>query len=455
MTGGGVPPTTSPDELSSLAGVSGGTAGWPEAGDGFVILVRDALDRTGSSVGVFLVDLPGLLEITEIYGDAAKQALLESIGWRLRRLLGFAPAARISGLRMLLLLQDTLEEDIPTIAERIQAAVAGPQHGVGVVIVGTPAVGVAMATLAPGSADIRSRTEAAAALIRQAELALQQAVRDRPGSYRVYNGAFDLALRDSTVLRQALLRAIERHEFGLVYQPVIDLQRNITTGLEALIRWDAGPGGASAGPEKFISVAEETGLIVPIGTQMLAMATSQIQAWGRRGWNPPRMAVNVSGQQLSDPGFLALLLCSLKDAGLHPRAIELELTERTLVDSSPNTIRMLEHLRSLGIGLAVDDFGTGYSSLRYLHDLPVSKLKIDRSFVGALVSGGREVALVDAVIGLARSLALEVVAEGIETVQQLAILRQKGCNGGQGYLFSPPLAAEAAAYSFDQSWIVS
>jgi EAL domain-containing protein (putative c-di-GMP-specific phosphodiesterase class I) len=284
---------------------------------------------------------------------------------------------------------------------------------------------------------------------------LQRAARDRPGSYRVYNAEFGVALRDSTVLRQALLRAIDRHEFGLVYQPVVDLQRNVTAGLEALIRWYAVPGGASADPATFIPAAEETGLIVPIGAQILTMATSQIQGWARRGWKPPRMAVNVSSQELSDPGFLDLLLHSLDVSCVLPCAIGLELTERTLIDSSPNTIRMLEHLRSLGIELAVDDFGTGYSSLRYLHDLPISKLKIDRSFVSNIAKGGRDVALVDAVIGLARGLGLEVVAEGIETVEQLAILRRKGCDGGQGFLFSRPLAAEDAPYSFDQPWIMS
>jgi EAL domain-containing protein (putative c-di-GMP-specific phosphodiesterase class I) len=149
-----------------------------------------------------------------------------------------------------------------------------------------------------------------------------------------------------------------------------------------------------------------------------------------------------------------MVLRTLAGAGLPPSALELELTERTLIDSAPNTIRLLEHLQTVGVELAVDDFGTGYSSLRYLQELPISKLKIDRSFIGDLGSGGRQGALVDAMIGLAANLDLKVVAEGIETAEQCAILRRKGCQSGQGYLFSPALAAEHAHHCFSQIWTV-
>lgn len=441
--------------LVSMAETAGpslaGHAYWLKADQLFQAQIHAALERPSCGVAVFAVDLPGLLEIAETYGEAAQQTLLETIAWRLERLAGPEAVTRTAAVRFALLLRGVLPQDVPLIVERIQAAVCGRQAGVGhgVVIVGTPTVGVAIAApRKPGQGD------ALPDLMRHAELALQHAALDRPGSYRVYSAALDTVLRCRTVLRQALLRAIDRREFRLAYQPVIDLQRNTTVGLEALIRWDTPPSGISADPGTFIQAAEETGLIVPIGAQVLEIAIGQIRRWKQGGCPAPRVAVNVAGQQLRDFGFMHSVVSALDAAGLPPSVLELELTERTLIDSAPNTIRMLEHLQATGVEIAVDDFGTGYSSLRYLHDLPVSKLKIDRSFITHIADGGRQAVLVEAMIGLAGTLGLKVVAEGIETEEQFAILRAKGCQGGQGYLFSPALRAEDAHHSFRQSWKV-
>jgi EAL domain-containing protein (putative c-di-GMP-specific phosphodiesterase class I)/GGDEF domain-containing protein len=430
-------------------------ASWSDAERQFHANVSNGLENPSSGLGVFVVDLPGLLEIAETYGDRARHALLQKIEWRLRSLFGPGAVARTAVMRFSLMLQGVLEQDIPSIVERIQAAVCGRQSsiGSGVVIVGLPTVGVALT----GKLDGRIRGQAAivADLIRHAELALQQAVADRPGTYRLYSAAMDAALRDRTLLRQALLRAIDRQEFRLAYQPIVDLQTQATVGLEALIRWHTPPLGISADPGTFIQAAEDTGLIVPIGTQVLTMAALQMRRWMHRGFPPPRVAVNVSGLQLRDANFAALVQKTLDAAGLPPSCLELELTERTLVDSSANTIRMLEAMRKTGIEFAVDDFGTGYSSLRYLQELPIAKLKIDRSFITPIAAGGRQVALVDAMLGLAANLGLKVVAEGIETEEQLGILRSKGCQNGQGYLFSPALPAEDAHHCFKQSWDVA
>ena len=427
-------------------------ASWSDADRQFHASVSVGLEQPSCGLGVFVVDLPGLLEIAETYGERARQALLQKIEWRLQSLFGAECVARTAMMRFSLLLQGVLEQDIPAIVDRIQSAVCGRQSGVGsgVVIVGLPTVGVALT----GKLDGRGAGQGLAVtdLIRHAELALQQAVSDRPGAYRIYGAAMDAALRDRTLLRQALLRAIDRQEFRMAYQPIVDLQTLATVGLEGLIRWHTPPLGISSDPGTFIQAAEETGLIVPIGAQVLNMAALQMRRWIHRDFPPPRVAVNVSGQQLQDPNFANLVLKTLERAGLPPSCLELELTERTLVDSSPNIIRMLEFLRNTGIEFAVDDFGTGYSSLRYLQELPIAKLKIDRSFITLIADGGRQVALVDAMLGLAANLQLKVVAEGIETEQQLGILRSKGCQSGQGYLFSPALPAEDAHHCFKQSW---
>jgi EAL domain-containing protein (putative c-di-GMP-specific phosphodiesterase class I)/GGDEF domain-containing protein len=431
------------------------SASWTDADRQFHASVSIGLETPSCGIGVFVVDLPGLLEIAETYGDRARQALLQKIEWRLQSLFGTDAVARTAVMRFSLLLQGVLEQDVASVVERIQAAVCGRQSsvGAGVVIVGLPTVGVALTGKLDG--QTRNQPVAVADLIRHAELALQQAVSDRPGTYRLYSVAMDAALRDRTQLRQALLRAIDRQEFRLAYQPIVDLQTQATVGLEALIRWHAPPLGISADPGTFIQAAEETGLIVPIGAQVLNMAASQMRRWTHRGFPPPRVAVNVSGLQLQDPNFASFVLKTLEGSGLAPSNLELELTERTLVDSSPNTIRMLEYMRNTGIEFAVDDFGTGYSSLRYLQELPIAKLKIDRSFITSIGEGGRQVALVDAMLGLAANLDLKVVAEGIETEQQMSILRGKGCQSGQGYLFSPALPAEDAHRCFMQSWDVN
>ena len=365
--------------------------------------------------------------------------------------------SRTAALRFSLLLQGVHEQDVTGVVERIQGAVAGHQSGggAGVVIVGMPTVGVAMTGPWEGLPSLAQGQAPAATLVRHAELALQQAQAERPGTYRLYGPALEAALRDRTKLRQALLRAIDRCEFRLAYQPVVNLQSLRTTGLEALIRWPTPPAGISADPGTIIQTAEETGLIVPIGAQVLAAATAQLSRWRCRGCPAPRTAVNVAAQQLQDPGFYGLVMQALEAARMPPAALELELTERTLVDSAPNTIRMLERLRTEGVEMAVDDFGTGYSSLRYLQDLPVWKLKIDRSFISAIDAGGRPAAMVEAMIRLGASLGLKVVAEGIETEQQAAVLRAHGCEGGQGYLFSRPLAADDAHVCFDRDWMVN
>ncbi len=418
----------------------------------FVNLVRLAFKEERHDLGVFVVDLPGVLEIAETYGDAARQTLLQRAYSRLAHLFGTEAVAYDPELRFILLTKGVTAPEAPGVAERIQDALRFRRDDSDVVMLGRPTIGAAMQArthatdAAPGAFDLADE------LIRRAQLALQQAIRDCPGSFRLYNATFDTELRRASVLRQALRKACDENAFRIEYQPIISLRHSLTVGLEALIRWDGPDGAATDGPAHFIAVAEETGLIVPIGTQILNGAMRQVNAWRQEGRHPPRISVNVSAHQLRAAGFLDMILAALTDNALLPTALELELTERTLIDSTPDIIRLLEHLRQMGITISVDDFGTGYSSLRYLQELPISKFKIDRVFIARLEHGMRERALVDAMIRLAASFELTVVAEGIETAAQLGILRRQGCAAGQGFLFSPPLRPEAAAATFGRHW---
>ncbi|MEJ1977092.1 MAG: GGDEF domain-containing phosphodiesterase [Acetobacteraceae bacterium] len=419
----------------------------------FVNLVRLACKEGRHALGVFVIDLPGVLEIAETYGDAARQTLLQRALARLSHLFGPEAVGSDPDLRFIVMAKGITAQDAPGIAERIQDALRFRRDDTDVVMVGAPTIGAAMQIRDPAQHAPRpSPIDEADDLIRRAQLALQQAVRERPGSFRLYNTAFDAELRRTTVLRQALRKACDQNEFRIEYQPIIDLRHNTTVGLEALIRWDAPEEGLSDGPSHFIAVAEETGLIVPIGAQILNGAMRQAHAWSEQGRSPPCISVNVSSLQLRHAGFLDTVVNALTNAGLTPAALELELTERTLIESTPDTIRLLEHLRQMGIAISVDDFGTGYSSLRYLQELPISKFKIDRIFISRLEDGVRERALVEAMIHLATSFDLSVVAEGIETVGQLAVLRRLDCSAGQGFLFSQPMRPAAVVTSFNRSW---
>jgi EAL domain-containing protein (putative c-di-GMP-specific phosphodiesterase class I)/GGDEF domain-containing protein len=418
----------------------------------FINLVRRSCKEGRHALGIFVIDLPGVLEIAETYGDAARQTLLQRAHTRLCQLFGTEAVGSDPQLRFILLVKGITAQDASGVAERIQDALRFRRDDIDVVMVGAPTIGAAMQvhSRTPGATPPTPSDEADD-LIRRAQLALHQAARDRPGSFRLYNTAFDTELRRTTVLRQALRKACDENAFRIEYQPIVDLRHSQTIGLEALIRWDA-PASGSDSPAHFIAVAEETGLIVPIGAQVLNEAMQQAQTWAKQGQTPPRISVNVSSHQLRDAGFQETVVSAVTDAGLTPAALELELTERTLIDSTPGTIRMLEHLRQMGVAISVDDFGTGYSSLRYLQELPISKFKIDRIFISRLEDGARERALVDAMIRLATSFDLTVVAEGIETTTQLAILRRQDCYAGQGFLFSPPARPVDVTASFQKTW---
>jgi EAL domain-containing protein (putative c-di-GMP-specific phosphodiesterase class I) len=256
---------------------------------------------------------------------------------------------------------------------------------------------------------------------------------------------FDRNMNVRTVERQwieaGLHRALDRREFVLHYQPKIDLSTGAMTGAEALIRW-AHPKRGLMLPKTFVPIAEDSGLIVPIGQWVLREACRQARAWIDAGRRPTAVAVNISAAEFRDPHFLESVRAVLNDSRLDPDHLELELTESALVEHPESTARTLRELRDIGVQVAVDDFGTGNSSLSHLRQFPINVLKVDQSFVQEISADPVGTSIVCAVIGMGRSLGHRVVAEGVETKEQLAFLQAQRCGEGQGYYFSRPLVAD-------------
>jgi len=238
-----------------------------------------------------------------------------------------------------------------------------------------------------------------------------------------------------------LRRALENEEFFVHYQPQVDLRTGKQTGLEALVRWQH-PELGQLLPAKFITLAEDTGLILPLGEWVLRTVCRQMASWYRDGFHPGRVAVNLTANQLNSDGFLQTIEQTLGESGCQPEWLEFEITEEVIMRQHERSFRVLQQLKGLGIKLVIDDFGTGYSSLAYLKRLQVSQLKIDRSFVRSIPEDDSDSAIARAVITMGHSLGLRVIAEGVENSGQMAFLREAGCDAAQGYLYCRPLPAD-------------
>jgi EAL domain-containing protein (putative c-di-GMP-specific phosphodiesterase class I) len=280
----------------------------------------------------------------------------------------------------------------------------------------------------------------AEALVKNAGTAMYQAKENGKQSFQFYKPAMYARAVERQSIEEGLRRAVEREEFALHYQPKINLTTRAITGVEALLRWTH-PTRGWLSPAQFIPIAEDSGLIVPIGKWVLRQACKQARAWADAGLAATSMAVNVSAIEFGDENFLRGLFAILKETGLDPRSLQLEITESVLMKHAEVTAGILENLRARGVQVAIDDFGTGYSSLSYLRKFKVDALKIDQSFVRQISLGGRDAAIVTAVINMARTLDLLVIAEGVETQEELEFLCTSGCDEAQGYYLSRPVPA--------------
>jgi EAL domain-containing protein (putative c-di-GMP-specific phosphodiesterase class I) len=280
--------------------------------------------------------------------------------------------------------------------------------------------------------------------MRNADVAMYAAKSGGKGRYVVYEPSMQHAESERRELEAELDKALRDGQFLLHYQPIIELHSGYLLGVEALIRW-MHPARGMVAPGEFIPLAEETGLINPLGDWVLRTACAQLRSWIAQGLPPLRVAVNLSVRQLLQKDFAASVEAVLADTGLPPHLLELEITESTLMENAQDTLKALHRLRGLGVRLSIDDFGTGYSSLSYLKRFPVDIIKIDRSFVRDVPMDADDVAIVTAIIALAHSLRLEVVAEGVETEAQLNFLKGRNCDLMQGYHLSPAIPPEQFA----------
>ena len=395
-----------------------------------------AAERHEKQVAVLFLDLDGFKHINDSLGHPTGDRLLQSIAWRLVECVrGADTVSRQGGDEFVVLLSELEQpEDAAHTARRMLQVVAEAhsidQHDLHV----TTSIGVSV--YPDDGLDAET-------LIKNADTAMYQAKENGRQSYRFFKPAMNVRAVERQSIEESLRRALERNEFALHYQPKIDLRTGAITGAEALLRWTH-PTHGLVSPARFIPVAEDCGLILPIGAWVLREACAQARAWVDAGLPVATMAVNVSAMEFRNESFLKNLTAILAGTGFDPRSLELELTESVLMRHAESTASILQSVRERGVQVAVDDFGTGYSSLSYLRKFPVDALKIDQSFVRQ-ISDGEDTTIVTAVIAMARSLKLRVVAEGVETVGELTFLRAHQCDEAQGYYFSRPVSPQQFA----------
>jgi EAL domain-containing protein (putative c-di-GMP-specific phosphodiesterase class I) len=281
-------------------------------------------------------------------------------------------------------------------------------------------------------------------LLKHADTAMYEAKKDGRNDYHFFSEQMHQKAIERHTLEGCLHRALGRGEFFLVYQPQLDLLTGETVGMEALVRWQS-PDRGLVSPAEFIPVAEDSGLIRPLGEWILRTACREAVAWQRLDRGPLRLAVNLSAQQFRQPDFVERIEEVLQETGLDPQLLELELTESVFMENREAAIEVLVDLKARGIQIAIDDFGTGYSSLSYLKNFPIDRIKIAQEFVRDIPADPNDMAIVSATIAMAESLGLKLIAEGVETLEQLEFLQQQGCQEMQGYYFSRPLPADQVA----------
>jgi diguanylate cyclase (GGDEF)-like protein len=396
--------------------------------------------RYGEMLAVVFLDLDGFKTVNDTLGHAVGDQLLKSVAERLRGCLRSGDIlARWGGDEFTLLLSPiSSAEDTAQIATEILETLNAPLQIDQQELYINASLGIALAPYHGEDADT---------LLKNADAAMYRAKQQGRNNYQLYTPAIGTKAQERLVLENNLYKALERQEFRLHYQPQIDLQTGEIVGMEALIRWQSRESGLIS-PSLFIPLAEEMGLIGSIGEWVLWTACAQNRAWQSLGLPPVRMAVNLSARQFQQKNLVKIIAQVLESTKLEPHYLELEITESIAMQDMNLTISVLRTLRSMGIQIAIDDFGTGYSSLSSLKHFPLDKLKIDQSFVRELVTDSYDAAIITAVVALGHGLKLEVIAEGVETQEQLKFLQSVKCDCVQGYYLSRPLPAQEATNLF-------
>jgi diguanylate cyclase (GGDEF)-like protein len=405
--------------------------------------VRLAIERAkcheGHLFAVLFLDLDRFKFINDSLGHTYGDKLLVATARRLESCLRQVDiVARFGGDEFAILLDGIRDaSDAIRVAEKIQEKLSAPFNFERSEAFTTASIGIALSTTSYEDPDD---------ILRDADTAMYRAKAEGKARHELFDTTMHSRAVARLRLENDLRRAVERQEFRVAYQPIMSLETDKLVGFEALARWQH-PERGLISPTEFIPLSEETGLIVPIGLWMLEESCRQLREWQQQ--SPANraliMSVNLSGKQLAQPDMVRQVSRVLRETGIDPHCLKLEITESVVMENAEMATTLLNQLRALGVHLSIDDFGTGYSSLSYLHRFPVDTLKIDRSFVGRMSSGDENLEIVRTIITLAGNLGMEVIAEGVESEWQKERLRELRCKFAQGYLFSPPVEAEKAA----------
>jgi diguanylate cyclase (GGDEF)-like protein len=404
----------------------------------FLDKVKEAVARTRGTeekFSILMLDLDGFKAVNDSLGHALGDRLLKAVAERLRMVVPDRnQVARLGGDEFAVFqgVADGHNEHITRLANRILEAFTEPFDLAGrKVTIGT-SIGVTFAPADGTEAD---------ALIRNADLALYKAKSEGRNRYRVFETAMEAEARERRELEDDMRKGIPKNEFELRYQTIVDVAKRTCCGAEALVRWRH-PERGLISPDQFIGIAEESGMIVPLGEWILRRACADAAKW------PPhlKLAVNLSPKQFTQCDLLGILKSALVETGFDPARLELEITETVLIEKNEENLAVLHALKNLGASIVLDDFGIGYSSMRYLQEFPFDKIKIDKSFIQSMANHADSAAIVCAIAGLGRSLDIETTAEGVETAEQLTLLRNAGCQLAQGFLFSRPVPISELAF---------
>ncbi|HXU92978.1 MAG TPA: EAL domain-containing protein [Gallionella sp.] len=389
--------------------------------------------RDSGIMAVAVVDLDGFKAINDSLGHHVGDLMLQDVARRLSECAREGDTvARQDGDEFVIVMAELArEEDALLVAEKLQAVFLSPIRCDTHELFITASIGIAM--YPRDGADAES-------ILKHGDLALHRAKEKGRNGYQFYSPEMNRRVSESLSIGNSLHRALDREEFIIHYQPQIDLRSGRIVGVEALLRWQSPDAGGLVSPAQFIPVAEECGLIVPIGQWVLRQSCLEAKGWHDRGFKIT-MAVNLSARQFREAGLVEVVRDALDAAGLEAQYLELELTESILIDQAEFVFGILQQLREMGVQLSIDDFGTGYSSLSYLKRFPITRLKIDQSFIRGVVSDSDDAAIVGAIISMAHNLRLKVIAEGVETAEQQDFLRSRQCDEVQGYYFSRPIPA--------------
>jgi diguanylate cyclase (GGDEF)-like protein len=393
--------------------------------------------RTGSKLAILFMDLDRFKVINDSLGHEVGDLLLRQVADRLKEQAREGDTvARVGGDEFVVLIENGENlRDISACASRLVEGLGAPY------LLGKNECRV---TLSLGISVFPSDGDDSEALLKAADVAMYRAKETGRNNYLYYLPSMNVHTLERLTLESDLNHAMERGEFLLHYQPKVDIATGMITGTEALLRW-MHPVHGLVPPADFISLAEETGLIVPIGEWVLATACAQTKAWQDQGLTDLGVAVNLSARQFADAGLLPKLTRIIYSSGLDPSSLELEITESVVMSRAECAITVLEQLKSIGVRIAIDDFGTGYSSLGYLKRFPIDTIKVDRSFIMDIPADAGDMKIARAIIAMAHALRLKVVAEGVENAEQLSFLRVHRCDSAQGYFFFRPLPADKVA----------